>query len=406
MKIFKKIKILIQQLISKFRKKIGIINGESFMSEFKNFIEDLKKNKTGVRGILAIIIIFLYGTIGSYFIMGLNMNDSIYYTIITIATVGYGDIAPITPLQKLFTTSLALIGIGLIAYIFTIIITSFEENLHDLRSGRYMEKRLSEMENHYVLCGFGRVGLSVFEELKKRNQKVIIVDRDEKATEDIEETENIIVYNANATEDKTIKKLNIDKSLGVIIATGNDVENLFMVLTVRELYPDAWIITRASKKDNVKRLKHAGANKIISPEASGGVEIYFAAVQPNLVYITQRHDIDFLEREFEILKKHNCHLEDIEYHFQGIRTPVTRTIGVLDEEEKDHFIDKVKNDSNVRESLDIMYKTVNGVHSHWISGPDKRHLDIAIEELKEEGCLLGINLDFKEINEFTKQFKE
>ena len=375
------------------------------MSEFKNFIEDLKKNKTGVRGILAIIIIFLYGTIGSYFIMGLNINDSIYYTIITVATVGYGDIAPITPLQKLFTTSLALIGIGLIAYIFTIIITSFEENLHDLRSGRYMEKRLSEMENHYVLCGFGRVGLSVFEELKKRNQKVIIVDRDEKATEDIEETENIIVYNANATEDKTIKKLNIDKSLGVIIATGNDVENLFMVLTVRELYPDAWIITRASKKDNVKRLKHAGANKIISPEASGGVEIYFAAVQPNLVYITQRHDIDFLEREFEILKKHNCHLEDIEYHFQGIRTPVTRTIGVLDEEEKDHFIDKVKNDSNVRESLDIMYKTVNGVHSHWISGPDKRHLDIAIEELKEEGCLLGINLDFKEINEFTKQFK-
>ena len=405
MKIFKKIKILIQQLISKFQ-KIGIINGESFMSEFKNFIEDLKKNKTGVRGILAIIIIFLYGTIGSYFIMGLNMNDSIYYTIITVATVGYGDIAPITPLQKLFTTSLALIGIGLIAYIFTIIITSFEENLHDIRSGRYMEKRLSEMENHYVLCGFGRVGLSVFEELKKRNQKVIIVDKDEKATEDIEETENIIVYNANATEDKTIKKLNIDKSLGVIIATGNDVENLFMVLTVRELYPDAWIITRASKKDNVKRLKHAGANKIISPEASGGVEIYFAAVQPNLVYITQKHDIDFLEREFEILKKHNCHLEDIEYHFQGIRTPVTRTIGVLDEEEKDHFIDKVKNDSNVRESLDIMYKTVNGVHSHWISGPDKRHLDMAIEELKEEGCLLGINLDFKVINEFTKQYKE
>ena len=269
-----------------------------------------------------------------------------------------------------------------------------------------MEKRLAEMENHYVLCGFGRVGLSVFEELKKRNQKVIVVDKDEKATEDIEENENIIVYNANATEDKTIRKLNIDKSLGVIIATGNDVENLFMVLTVRELYPDAWIITRASKKDNVKRLKHAGANKIISPEASGGVEIYFAAVQPNLMYITQKHDIDSLEREFEILKRHNCHLENIEYHFHGIRTPVTRTIGVLDEDETDHFIDMVKNNPDVRESLEVMYNTVNGVHSHWISGPDKNHLDMAIEELKKEGLLLGINLDFKEINEFTKKAKE
>ena len=79
---------------------------------------------------------------------------------------------------------------------------------------------------------------------------------------------------------------------------------------------------------------------------------------------------------------------------------------VLDEDEKDHFIDMVKNKPDVRESLDVMYKTVNGVHSHWISGPDKTHVDMAIEELKKEGTLLGTNLEFKEINEFTKQFKE
>ena len=369
-------------------------------------LEYFKRDKKGIYGIIIILSIIMYGVLGSMLIMKLDFYDSIYYTIITIATVGFGDITPTTTIQKIFSATLALSGVGLLAYILTIIISSVTENLQDIRSGRHMEKRLAEMENHYVLCGFGRVGLSVFEELKKRNQKVIVVDKDEKATEDIEEDENVVVYNANATEDKTIRKLNIDKSLGVIIATGNDVENLFMVLTVRELYPNAWIITRASKKDNVKRLKHAGADKIISPEASGGVEIYFAAVQPNLMYITQKHGIDCLEREFEILKKHNCHLENIEYHFHGIRTPVTRKIGVLDEEEKNHFIDKVKNDPNVRESLDIMYKTVNGVHSHWISGPDKSHLDMAIEELEKEGLLLGVNLEFKEINEFTKQFKE
>ena len=376
------------------------------MSELKRFIGDLRKNKVGVRGILAILIIFSYGIIGSYFIMNLNINDSIYYTIITVATVGYGDITPITPLQKLFSTSLALTGIGLLAYIFTIIITSFEENLHDLRSGRYMEKRLNEMENHYILCGFGRVGTAVYEELMKRNQKVIIIEKNEDKLGDIEENDNVIALNANATEDKTLKKLNIDKSLGVIVATGSDVDNLFIVLTAREYYKDAWIISRASKKENIKRLKNAGANKVISPEASGGNDIYFAAVQPNLVYITQKHDIDYLKREFEILKKYNCHLENIEYHFPGIKTPVTRTIGVLDEDEKDHFIDMVKSKPDVRESLDIMYKTVNGVHSHWISGPDNDHLNKAIEELKKEGSLLGTNLDFKEINEFTKQYKE
>ena len=376
------------------------------MDTLKMLLEYFKRDKKGIYGIIIILSIIMYGVLGSMLIMKLDFYDSIYYTIITIATVGFGDITPTTTIQKIFSATLALSGVGLLAYILTIIISSVTENLQDIRSGRHMEKRLAEMENHYVLCGFGRVGLSVFEELKKRNQKVIIVDRDEKATEDIEENENIIIYNANATEDKTIKKLNIDKSLGVIIATGNDVENLFMVLTIRELYKDAWIITRASKKENYNRLKHAGADKIISPEASGGVDIYFAAVQPNLVYITQKHDIDYLEREFEILKKYNCHLENIEYHFHGIRTPVTRKIGVLDGDATDHFIDMAKNNPDVRESLDAMYKTVNGIHSHWISGPDKTHVDMAIEELRKEGSLLGTNLEFSEINEFTKQFKE
>ena len=376
------------------------------MKTLKLLLEYFKRDKVGIYGVIIILCIIIYGVLGSIFIMKLDIYDSIYYTIITIATVGFGDITPTTTIQKIFSVTLALAGVGLLAYILTIIISSVTQNLQDIRSGRYMEKRLEEMENHYILCGYGRVGTAVYEELMKRNQKVIIIEKNEEKIEDIEENDNVIALHANATEDKTRKKVNIDKSLGVIITTGSDVDNLFIVLTTRELYEDAWIVSRASKKENIKRLKNAGANKVISPEASGGSDIYFAAVQPNLVHITQNHSIDFLEREFEILKKYNCHLENIEYHFHGIRTPVTRTIGVLDEEETDHFIDMVKNDPNVKESLEIMYKTVNGIHSHWISGPDKNNLDMAIKDLEKEGTVLGTNLDFKEINEFTKQFKE
>jgi voltage-gated potassium channel len=376
------------------------------MKYLEILLDNLKKDKTGIIGVLIIIFILLYGILGSIFIMNLNIFDSIYYTIITIATVGYGDIIPVTPLQKIFSVTLAISGVGLLAYIVTFIISSVTENLQDIRSGRIMERKLAAMENHYILCGFGRVGAAVYEELMKRNQKVIIIEKEAEKLEDIEENDKVIALNANATEDKTLKKLNIDKSLGMIVTTGSDVDNLFIVLTTRELYKDSWIISRASKKENVNRLKHAGANKVISPEASGGVDIYFAAVQPNLVYITQNHEIDFLEKEFEILKKYDCHLENIEYHFHGVRTPVTRDIGVLGEEEKNHFIDMVKNNPNVRNSLETMYKTVNGVHSHWISGPDKTHVDMAIEELKKEDGFLGVNLKFEEINEFTKQFKE
>ena len=365
-----------------------------------------KRDKTGIYALLIIVFILLYGIVGSTYIMGLDIYDSIYYTIITLATVGYGDIIPITPLQKIFSVTLALAGVGILAYILTFIISSVTQNLQDMRSGRIMERKLADMQNHYILCGYGRVGVAVYEELMKRNQKVIIIEKNEEKLEDIEENENVILLNANATEDKTLKKLNIDKSLGVIVATGSDVDNLFIVLTTRELYNDAWIVSRASKKESIKRLKHAGANKVISPEASGGTDIYFASVQPNLVHITEKHGVEIIGKELEILRKYNCHLENIEYHFHGIKTPVSRTIGVLDESEEDNFIERISTDKNVRESLETIYSTVNEVHSHWVSGPDQFFLNMAIKELENEGIVLGVNLSFDEINEFTKKFKE
>ncbi len=376
------------------------------MDNLKLLLDNIKKDNSGIYAVLIIVAIISYGIIGSIFIMNLNIFDSIYYTIITIATVGYGDIIPITPLQKIFSVTLALSGVGILAYIVTFIISSVTENLQGIRSGRIMEKKLSEMENHYILCGFGRVGNAVYEELMKRNQKVIIIEKNEEKLEDIETNDNVILLNANATEDKTLKKINIQKSLGVIVTTGSDVDNLFIVLTTRELYKDAWIVSRASKKESVKRLKHAGANKVISPEASGGTDIYFASVKPNLIHITEKHGIDFIGKELEILRKYNCHQENIEYHLHGIRTPVSRSIGVMDESEEDSFIEKIDSDKNVRESLETIYGIVNEVHSHWLSGPDKFHLNMAVEELKKEGIVLGVDLSFDEINEFTKQFKE
>lgn len=376
------------------------------MKTLKMLLNYIREDKANIYGSLIIISIIIYGILGSIYIMHLNIFDSVYYTFITIATVGYGDIIPTTQLQKLFTVSLAISGLGIIAYILTVIFSSVTENLHDLRSDRIMERKLSEIENHYVLCGYGRVGSAVFEEIKKRNQKVIIVDNDERKTEDVEENEGIIVLNADATEDKTLKKLNIEKSLGVIIATGNDVDNLYIVLTTREMYTNARIICRASKKENIKRFERAGADKIISPEASGGSEMYFAAAKPNLVHITERHDVDMIEREMNIIRKYNCHLENIEYHFHGLKMPVSRKIGVMDIEEEKKFFKRINEDSAVRESLENIYNTVNGVHSHWLSGPDRKHLKKAIEELKREGIVLGINLEFEEINEFTKKYKE
>jgi voltage-gated potassium channel len=118
-------------------------------------------------GLILIIALFIYGIVGSYFIMGLNPIDSIYYSIITMATVGYGDYITTTGIQKIFATTLALGGVALLAYVFNIILTNVQERMSEYSKGARKMKKIENMDDYYILCGFGRVGKVVFEELSK-----------------------------------------------------------------------------------------------------------------------------------------------------------------------------------------------------------------------------------------------
>ena len=158
-------------------------------------------------GLILIIILFIYGIVGSYFIMGLNLIDSIYYATITMATVGYGDYTPHTGIQKIFATTLAIGGVALLAYVFNMMLTTFQERMNEFSKGARKLKVIENMEDYYILCGFGRVGQVVFNELNQRNQNIIIIDKDEDVCEKIEETDNVVVLNKDATEDDQISKL-------------------------------------------------------------------------------------------------------------------------------------------------------------------------------------------------------
>ena len=252
-------------------------------------------------GIFLIGLLFAYGIIGSHFIMRLNLIDSIYYSVVTMATVGYGDLTPTTGIQKIFATTLALGGVALLAYVFNIILTSFQERMSEYSKGARKMKAIEQMENYYVLCGYGRVGKVVFEELNQRNQNVIIFEKDSEVTEDIEESTNVVVINKDATEDDLIAKVAGEKCRSVIISTGSDVTNLFIVLTIRETNPDAWIVSRASKLENISRLRKAGADKIVSPEIIGGKDLYLESAKPHLLRLTVQHTTDKIYDEFEII---------------------------------------------------------------------------------------------------------
>lgn len=277
-------------------------------------------------GLILIIILFIYGIVGSHFIMDLNLIDSIYYAVITMATVGYGDYIPYTGVQKIFATTLALAGVALLAYVFNMLLTNFQERMSKYSKGARKMRAIKNMDDYYVLCGYGRVGKVVFEELTQRNQNVIVIEKNEEVYETIEESESVVSIHKDATEDDMIAQLAGEKCNSVIISTGDDVSNLFIVLTIRETNPDAWIVTRASKTENIPRLRKAGADKIVSPEIIGGQDLYFESTRPHLLRITTRHTSDKIFDEFEIIAKHGCTLENIDYHIPGIETPLTREI--------------------------------------------------------------------------------
>ena len=357
-----------------------------------------------IYALVALMALFIYGIIGSMYIMHLDIINSLYYTVITVATVGYGDIIPITPVQKLFTITLVLGGVGLVAYVFTLALTVVSMAVEEVTSGSRQRRRIAAAKNHFVLCGYGRVGSAVFKQLQRRNQEAIIIERDRNIIEkELWEESEVLAIPGDATDEEILKSAGIKRARGIIIATGEDVDNLFITLTARELHPEIWIVARASKSENIKRLYRSGADKVISPETSGGEDIYFAAIQPTLMKITMMHGVSNIKKEAEIILKHGATLENIEYHLPEFKEPLARKIEVSKLGEINKFMDSLERDPTRKNSLQRVYESVSGIHSHWISGQDRESLDKVVKELKKEGLLLGVNLNDDEIKEAVKK---
>lgn len=354
-------------------------------------------------GIILIIILFTYGIIGSYFIMDLNLIDSIYYTVITMATVGYGDYIPTTGIQKLFATTLALGGVALLAYVFNVILTNFQEKIGVFSKEARKMRTIQNMDSYYILCGYGRVGKVVYKELNQRQQNVVIFEKNEEICEDFEETTSSIILNKDATEDDLISKLAGEKCKSVIISTGDDVTNLFIVLAIRETNPDAWIVSRVSRLENFTRLRKAGADKLVSPEIIGGKDLYLESAKPHLLRLTVQHTPEEIFDEFEIISKYECTLENIDYHIPGIETPLSRNIKTMHMEDGKRYQNYLKENEEAMIALKNLYSSVNNIHSHLISGPNRNILNELVKELEKRETIIGKNLTDKEISKITKK---
>ncbi len=198
-----------------------------------------------------------------------HLYDAFYWSIVTISTVGYGDITPLTFGGRLVTIALILSGLGVLSFFTSIIVSAFNEKMYTLRENRtYAE--LSRLDNFIIICGFGRVGQEIAANLTKDQQAFIVIDTDENNIK-LAKKNNYIYIQDDASQNTILTNAGINSGASsVLCVTGNDVINVYITLTSRFLNPDINIIARANRADNVNKLYQAGANNVIQPfEVSG-----------------------------------------------------------------------------------------------------------------------------------------
>ena len=213
--------------------------------------------------------------------------DATYMTFLMVATIGYGSGIELYhhPDRQLFTMAIAFTGIGIVTYLFSsvtalMLASDFDKTMRR----RAMEKHMRKLEGHYILCGFGRVGRNVADELALTNHHHIIIEENLDLIETATENKGGMHYvHGDASDDDVLIKANIAKAKGVFAVTGDDSRNVMIALTARQINPDIRIVARCNDLRNVEKMKKAGADAIVSPSFTGGMRIASAMLRPQVV---------------------------------------------------------------------------------------------------------------------------
>jgi voltage-gated potassium channel len=237
----------------------------------------------GIRGKLllsAILIILInaFGTIGYMVIEGWNFRDSLFMTVITLTTVGYAEVHELSPTGEYFTIVLLIGGVGIILYVLaTEARVIFEGELQDVFGRRRLEKKIKGLKDHYIICGYGRMGSIVARELKAKGVEAVVIEKEPVSRVD---NGDILLFEGDATNEEVLKKVGIDKAKGLVSVLPTDAENLYAVLSARELNPRLFVLARASDEGAEQKMLRAGATRVVSPYLTGGLKIAHTILKP------------------------------------------------------------------------------------------------------------------------------
>jgi voltage-gated potassium channel len=230
--------------------------------------------------IIALAAAIVFGTVGFHLIERWTLADSLYVTVQTLTTVGYGDIPPHTATGRAFAVVVMLIGVaGVALFVSTIVQSVVQSELISTFGQRRLSKKMSKLRDHYIICGSGRVGSHLVRDLQSANESFVVIENDQqRAAEFSQRGVNVIV--GDATLEESLRDVGVEHARGLAACLPNDADNVYVVLTARDLNPNLRIVARAAEEQAEAKLLRAGANHVVAPTIIGGHRMAVALTKP------------------------------------------------------------------------------------------------------------------------------
>ena len=235
--------------------------------------------------IVVLLAVFLVGlgTAGYIIIEGWTILDSLYMTVITLSTIGYGEVNPVSQVGRIFTLILIVMGVGFFLYVIGNVVQFLVEGRIRLVLGRHkLDKQIGQLNGHYIVCGYGRMGRAFCRYLIQKNLKFVVLEKNADRIP-VMNADHILYHAGEATIEDNLLKAGIKRASNLIAALGTDADNVFLVLLAKGLNPDLYVVARASQNASKKPLDTAGADVVVSPFDIGARRMAHAILRPNVI---------------------------------------------------------------------------------------------------------------------------
>lgn len=298
-----------------------------------------------VIGIVLSVLLLLAGTAGYVFIEDWPVIDALYMTVITLATVGFSEVQELSPVGRIFTMALIIVGVGFVFYLAgSIVQFMVEGRVREILGRRKLENQIRKQKDHYIVCGYGRVGGTICDLIASKPLGVVVIERDPERIARLSDR-NLLYVPGEATDEDNLIKAGVEKARGLLAVLKTDSDNLYVALTARQLNPELFIIARGGEEKSENKLLAAGANRVVSPYLMGAHRIAQTILRPTVT--------DFLELTL-MDKSRDIQMEEVPVH------PSSR------------LIDVALQDSGIRQDLDLIIVAVRKPEGEMLFNPSSQ----------------------------------